>query len=102
MGWAVEAGTGGDVWPSLGPRGAEGRILRYIRLCAARRPAPLLDPVFTVERLAGLLELGFDDCREALYALTQCGQLEADILQGGRFRLRTGPAPARPRPPAHG
>jgi hypothetical protein len=87
----MRAESGGDRWPSLGRRSPEGRILRYVLLCAARRPAPLLDPVFTVGRLAGLLELDPDACRRALYALTQRGELEADVLTGGRFRLRHGP-----------
>ena len=89
----MRAESGGDRWPSLGRRSPEGRILRYVLLCEARPPVRPPDPVFTVERLAGLLELGAEDCREALYALTQRGELEADLLQGGRFRLR----PAAPR-----
>ena len=93
----MRAESGGQLWPSLGRRDPAGRILRYALLCEARRPAVLPDPVFTVERLAGLLELGREECRRALHALTQRGELEADLLEGGRFRIR----PGRPQASSH-
>ena len=94
----MRARSGGQLWPSFGRRGPEGRILRYVVLCEARRPAALPDPVFTLERLAGLLELDREACRRALQALTRGGELEADILSGDRFTLRPGRRRGPPAP----
>ena len=74
--------------PDLDRHDAERRILRYVALREARRPHTLCGPVFTVDRLAGLLGLDFDTCRRALYVLTHRGELEVDVLSTARFRLR--------------
>ena len=77
---------------------AERRILRYVALGEARCTATLYGPVFTVDRLAERLGLDFDICRRALYALTQRGELEVDVLSATLFTLRPGPRRSRPHP----
>ena len=77
--------------PGVGVPDAEWRILCYVLVREAWPAASLFRPVFTVSRLAGLLDLDSDTCRRALHALTQRGEFEVDILSADCFRLRPGP-----------
>ncbi len=85
------------------PSAAELRVLRFIQFGELYRQSHVPRPTLTVDLLAGWLELGTAVCCQALYWLVRRGDLEAQILDGGGFRLIPAslPASADPVEPLH-
>ncbi len=85
------------------PTAAELRVLRFIQFGELHRQPHVPRPTLTVDLLAGWLELDVAVCCQALYWLVRRGDLEAQILDGGGFRLIPAslPAPANPVEPLH-